>query len=144
MSEPVTKAAGVICRSPQGRVLMVRRVDDGTWAWPGGHLKDGETPEQAAWRECWEETAYRCGGLKFLMHRVKDDGAGPVDFSTFTCDCEAEFVPRLNHEHSAWAWVSPRDVLSGDAEPDDLDQEAGRAVIDSIDRLDARLAAIGG
>ena len=123
---------------------MVRRVDDGTWSWPGGRIEDGETPERAARREFHEETGYRLGRITPLMHRVKDDGRGVVDFSTFTCDCEFEFVPRLNSEHSAWAWVSPRDVLNGDAEPDDLDPEAGQAIIDGLDRLEARLAALGG
>ena len=36
MAEPEpTRAAGVIARSPQGRVLMVRAAsDDKTWSWP--------------------------------------------------------------------------------------------------------------
>ena len=77
MSEPVTKAAGVICRSPQGRVLMVRRVDDGTWAFPGGKLKAGETAEQAAWREVHEECSYRLGDVgQRLMRRTKTMAAG--------------------------------------------------------------------
>ena len=37
-----------------------------------------------------------------------------------------------------------RDVLNGDAEPDDLEPEAARAIIDGLDRLEARLVAIGG
>lgn len=77
---PVIEAAGVIARSPQGRVLMVRRVGDGTWSFPGGKLKTGETAEQAAWREFHEEVGYRCGGLRFLMRGTKDDGDGPVDY----------------------------------------------------------------
>jgi 8-oxo-dGTP pyrophosphatase MutT (NUDIX family) len=103
-----TKAAGVICKSPQGRILMCRRVDDGTWAFPGGRLKDGETAEQAAWREFFEETGYRLGDVgKFLMRRNKDG----VDFVTFIADVEAEFVPKLNHEHSAYGWFEPNGVL---------------------------------
>ncbi len=109
--EPV-RAAGVVARSPQGRVLMVRRVDDGTWAFPAGKLKTGETAERAAWREFAEETGYRLGGLKFLMRRCKDDGDGMVDFSTFLAPVESEFVPTLNHEASAFGWFSPDDILA--------------------------------
>ena len=123
---------------------MCKRIDDGTWAFPGGCLKAGETPEQAAMCEFLEETGYRLGRITPLMRRVKDDGRGPVDFSTFITDVEDEFPVRLSHEHSAWAWLNPVDVLSGDAEPDDLDPEAGQAILDGIDRLEARLAAIGG
>jgi 8-oxo-dGTP pyrophosphatase MutT (NUDIX family) len=111
MTTPVL-AAGIIARSPQGRVLLMRRVDDGTWAWPGGGIKEGETADKAAWREFYEETGYRLGDVgKFLMRRTKDDGNGPVDFTTFIADVEAEFTPRLNHEHSAYMWADPTDLL---------------------------------
>ena len=57
---------------------------------------------------CFEETGYRVGRLDNpLMRRVKDG----VDFTTFICDVEGEFVPHLNQEHSAWAWLDPREVL---------------------------------
>ena len=93
---------------------MVRRIDDGSWAFPGGKLKDGETAEQAARREFFEECNYRVGGLKFLMRRVKDDqtGDGVVDFSTFIAEVPDEFAPRLNHEASAYAWLDPEETLA--------------------------------
>ena len=96
-----TRAAGVICRCPAtGRVLMLKRTDGEGWAFPGGVIEPGETPEQAAWRETLEECSYRLGDVgQRLMRRVKDG----VDFCTFLTDVEAEFVPRLNGEHSAWA-----------------------------------------
>jgi 8-oxo-dGTP pyrophosphatase MutT (NUDIX family) len=139
MSEPV-KAAGVIAKSSSGRVLMCKRTDGEGWAFPGGRLKAGETAEQAAMREFFEETGYRLGRITTLMRRVKDG----VDFSTFLCHCDDEFPVRLNHEHSAYGWFNPVELLNGDAEPDDLEPEAARAITDSLDRLDARLAAIGG
>ena len=60
MSDPeLLRAAGVICRSPHGRILMVRRTDGEGWAFPGGGIKDGEAPRECAWREFFEETGYR-------------------------------------------------------------------------------------
>lgn len=32
---------------------------DGYWVFPGGGIDDGESPEQAAMRECWEETGVK-------------------------------------------------------------------------------------
>ncbi|MEV6978672.1 NUDIX domain-containing protein [Kitasatospora sp. NPDC093806] len=39
-----------------GRVLLVRRADDGSWTPPGGILDPGEQPADGAVRECLEES----------------------------------------------------------------------------------------
>jgi mutator protein MutT len=65
----VRKAAGqvavaglAVLAADTGRVLMLQRaLDDGdpaggTWEFPGGHLEEGETPDEAAAREWQEET----------------------------------------------------------------------------------------
>jgi hypothetical protein len=87
-----------------GKILLCRRTDGLGWAFPGGCLKDGETIEQCAIRECLEETGYRCGHAgKLLCRRVKDD----VDFTTFHRDIDDEFTPKFNHEHDAHVWINP-------------------------------------
>lgn len=40
----------------EGRLLLIRRSDDGLWALPGGALQVGETPAEGARRETLEET----------------------------------------------------------------------------------------
>ena len=44
----------------QGRILLIRRADNGLWAMPGGALEVGETPAEGAAREALEETGVRC------------------------------------------------------------------------------------
>ncbi len=39
-----------------GRILLIRRRDNGLWAMPGGAFEVGETPAEGACREAWEET----------------------------------------------------------------------------------------
>ena len=113
MDQPVTYAAGVIAKAPTGRILMVKRTDTGEWAFPGGRLEGDETAAEAAYREFWEETQYRLGSVGMqLMQRRKDDGAGMVDFVTFIAPVESEFVPILDYEHSAFAWLDADEVFS--------------------------------
>lgn len=59
MSEQATPIAVAVVEH-QGRVLVGRRPPGvrlaGLWEFPGGKIEPGETPEQAARRECLEET----------------------------------------------------------------------------------------
>lgn len=43
-----------------GRILLVRRADNGKWAMPGGALEVGETPAEGVVREALEETGVHC------------------------------------------------------------------------------------
>lgn len=56
-----------------GRVLMIRRRErEGKllWAFPGGGIEEGETPEQAAVRETFEEVDLEVKAIKPLGERV--------------------------------------------------------------------------
>jgi len=43
-----------------GKILLIRRADNGLWALPGGGLEVGESPAQGAVREVLEETGVSC------------------------------------------------------------------------------------
>ena len=57
-------AARVLVCDPAGRVLMFKARFEGRqfWITPGGGLNPGETHEEAACRELWEETGLRVDG----------------------------------------------------------------------------------
>lgn len=107
------QAAGTLFIDPEGNILLLKRGAGGDhvgeWCLPGGHIEEGETPQQAAKREALEElgTPYYPDDGKFFSRTQSTDG---VDFSTFVCPVEAQFVPRLNDEHTGHMWVSLDDL----------------------------------
>ncbi|WP_261554203.1 NUDIX domain-containing protein [Frankia tisae] len=52
----IVPAATVVVPDEQGRVLLIRRSDNGRWALPGGQMEVGESLPEAAAREVGEET----------------------------------------------------------------------------------------
>lgn len=70
----------VIFSRYQGKLLLSRHKDRSTWETQGGHVEPGETIEQAARRELWEESGAKeftiqpvCG--YWAAHDEQDPGA---------------------------------------------------------------------
>jgi 8-oxo-dGTP pyrophosphatase MutT (NUDIX family) len=55
----IVVAATAFVQDDSGRVLLVRRSDNGLWAMPGGAMDVGERVADTAVRETFEETGYR-------------------------------------------------------------------------------------
>ena len=106
---PFTRAAGIMFVTNDGEILLIRRGNGGdypgTWAVPGGHLCEGESDEQAARRECKEET-----GIDFQgpLERLHDDG----QFVTFLARGVEKFPVRLNYESTGYDWCNPDNAPS--------------------------------
>ena len=62
LRRPVVGIAAA-ARTADGRWLLIRRGDTGTWALPGGTLEWGETLREALEREVLEEAGVAVGGL---------------------------------------------------------------------------------
>lgn len=57
------------------KLLLTRRMDNGLWCLPGGHVEAGETVAEACLRELWEETGLegqvlRLVGVYSNPHRI--------------------------------------------------------------------------
>jgi ADP-ribose pyrophosphatase len=65
-----TDAVSIIALTKEQQVILVQQyrpaVDCATLELPGGHIKNGETPEEAAKRELLEETGYAADTLALL------------------------------------------------------------------------------
>ncbi len=49
-----------------GKILLIQRADDQTWAMPGGLLEVGESAASGAERELWEEAGVRGKAVRLL------------------------------------------------------------------------------
>src|SRR4051794_38200115 len=59
-------STSLIALDPDGKVLLQRRSDDGTWGLPGGLLEIGEAPAEAAVRETREEMGLEIGEVELF------------------------------------------------------------------------------
>jgi 8-oxo-dGTP pyrophosphatase MutT (NUDIX family) len=83
-------AAGTLVVDPERGVLLLWRhrfVTD-TWGWevPAGRVDPGETPLQAAARECREETGWEPGPLSPLTSYAPLNGSVDVRFHLFRAE----------------------------------------------------------
>jgi 8-oxo-dGTP pyrophosphatase MutT (NUDIX family) len=96
------KAAGTLVVA-DGNVLFLRRGNGGDhpgeFAFPGGHIEVGETPEEAARRETQEETGYE--PHKLIELGKSDDGT--AEFTTFYNECRP-FDVALSDESTEFLW----------------------------------------
>ncbi|MFD4912480.1 NUDIX domain-containing protein [Streptomyces virginiae] len=98
--------AGIVIRD-DGRVLVIRRTDNGAWEPPGGILERDERPEEGVLREVAEET-----GIAVEVERLtgvyKNLTLGVVAL-VFRCR-PIGGAERLSDESTAVRWLTPDEV----------------------------------
>ncbi len=57
---------GIIICNRQGQVFWAKRYGQHTWQFPQGGVDEGETPEQAMYRELYEEVGLKSKDVKIL------------------------------------------------------------------------------
>nr|WP_321359201.1 NUDIX domain-containing protein [uncultured Hyphomonas sp.] len=116
-------SARLVILDAAGRALLFRfRFPDRTfWATPGGAVDEGETYEEAAYRELREETGFS-GRLSAEIHRRHTVFTGPfgnrveADERYFCLRVESGDVDRSGWEPveqemiAETAWLSPADI----------------------------------
>jgi mutator protein MutT len=116
------RVAVVFLVDPQGRVLMQHRdshakVSPNQWAMPGGKIEDGETPEEAARREVWEETGLTVTELQHYVTRTRPSvttAEGLVEMHVYCAPTDATQDQIVLGEGQAMVFLTPEEALRRD------------------------------
>ncbi|XOF35214.1 MAG: A/G-specific adenine glycosylase [Candidatus Electrothrix sp. YB6] len=104
----IIMACGIIRRDD--RIYIQQRLEDdvwgGLWEFPGGRLREGETPEQAAVREIAEETEFQVTDLQPFAAVVHYYTKYRVTLNAFFCTLQHSSGPTpALHAASQFRWV---------------------------------------
>ena len=125
-----TEVAIAILRRSGRLLARLRRPDErlpGVWEFPGGKIREWETPEHAARREVREEMGVEATDLA-LRERIEHSYPGlSVRIHVFEGACAGEPMPP---DGARWAWLTPAEL-------------AGLPVPEANRDLVARLASEG-
>lgn len=91
-----------------------RKLFPNTWDVVGGHLEEGETPEEAMRREVTEETGWRVSTILATLGEIAytgDDGIDRVE-TDFLVRVDGDLArPRLEEgKHTEFRWLGPDDL----------------------------------
>jgi ADP-ribose pyrophosphatase YjhB (NUDIX family) len=118
----IVPAVSVVVTDDAGKILLIRRSDNGNWALPGGAMDIGESLLQAAVRETREETGIGCEitGLAGIYtdpgHVILYTSNGEVrqEFSIVLTARATSGQPTPSSESSEVRWVTRDDLGSYD------------------------------
>lgn len=108
-------SVNVVVVDDAGRILMIRRTDNGNWAVPGGAVDLGESVVGAAVRETAEETGITCevtgivgiySDPKHVIHYTSNDEVRQ-EFSIVLTARPVAGEPKPSSETSEVHWVEP-------------------------------------
>ena len=116
------RGAGILFVTPDSRALFLKRGPGGDWPgfWcvPGGTQEEGETAEQCAERETVEELGFMPSFLPqgekqkiavTITPSSQEPGAEEVQYTTYRQHVADIFEPKINGEHTGFAWAPVKD-----------------------------------
>jgi len=136
-TEVVQAAGGLVVRRRAGQLelVVVHRPEQTDWSFPKGKLDEGETYEQAALREVFEETGLRCELLRFIGHTEYTDRKGRPKVVAYWVMAALEGSFALNDEVDELRWLSIVDAQQLLSYERDRELLAVLAAADQVEHL---------
>ncbi|WP_063025239.1 NUDIX hydrolase [Nocardia niwae] len=117
-------AVSALVQDDEGRILLIRRTDNGKHSIPGGGLEAGETVTQAVVREVREETGIEVAVVQLVGvfsdpgHVIAyEDGEVRQEFSICFRAKPTGGTLRPSDESSEVEWVTPNELIQRDIHP---------------------------
>ena len=113
----ISPASTVILKNTSGQTLILQRGTTAPWmpnkwALPGGGIEQNESPEEAVVRECKEEISLTPKNINFL------EKINYPDYTMHLFSGEISGEPKLNFEHSNFAFINRADLNNYDFVPE--------------------------
>lgn len=119
-----TRGCGIVFYNPRKDAVLVFRRDNKDWIpFPnmldllGGHVEEGETPEEAAVREMAEELIDLRTGREYVLERhqlfLRYTDARDCEQSIFVCDVNLDLTDLRLLEGKELVWVSRQEIEDG-------------------------------
>lgn len=109
---PIEMATGILVHKK--RIFIQKRLSNDIWAnlweFPGGRLKEGETPEEALVREFYEETEFAVGGLRLIQSVKHSYTVYRVTLHAYLCSLTSGSGQPILHAAQESRWVRPREL----------------------------------
>lgn len=99
----------------------------GKWAFPAGYAECGESLQQAAARELFEETRIKVAPEQLIPMSISSIVAIDQIYVVFRCPCASELVAEVTEETLDWAWRS-RD----EAPWDEMAHKQSRPLVEQV------------
>lgn len=134
MQKPFPKIADVVVMD-KDKVLLVqqrKQIAYGLWSYPGGHVEENETLEEAVIREVKEELGVELVKPKLFKIYSIVTSQGPLKIHTFTGNLKGQ-ISLKNDELIAYKWFSiPMLEASEDSLRSDVVLQQAKDMLSSI------------
>lgn len=115
--EAIFSAGGVLVDNSANKVFLVFKQKSMEWLLPKGHLETGETIEESAEREIFEETGYKNDIRNLLSAQIREDMVDPMKhkiifwFLSLLKSNERSTNTQMSDESFSGKWFSKKEAV---------------------------------